>query len=116
MKHQRNKDPRQDGGQSEGLENLVPDGNVHQSEFSIEQHLELIGHISTSLSVPFCLPKASLYVLGIAVASADVDLVEWNIEWDCADLSSRFPVGLLSGVEVLSDGISASVPKSDPFD
>lgn len=66
--------------------------------------------------MPLALPKSRLQIRAVSIACRDVDLIEGHVNRVHLDLSVGFPVGFLSSVEVLADGIGTGVPEANTFD
>jgi hypothetical protein len=84
-------------------------------EWALHKHVNIVRHVGHTSGVTLSLPETGLEVLPVALASLDRQLVEGCEDGDRHDCSFSLPEGLLGHVEILSDGVGASVPPSDFF-
>ncbi len=63
----------------------------------------------------FGLPKSGFQISAVSISSGKVKLVERCVDGNCDGFALRFPHGLLSGMEIFSDGLFNSIPEPHSF-
>lgn len=111
----RNYDPWEYSGYSKSFEDEPENQQIFVSKGLSQEHLETVGYISNSLSMSFSLPESSLDIRAVPVTSANVDLVEGNIDRSRLDGHPGFPVSFYSCMEVLSYSIGTGIPIAYSF-
>lgn len=90
--------------------------DILKHKWALEQHVQAVGHVRHSPGMTFRLPKSSFHVLAVAFPSGQWELVERYINRDSFYISLFFPVTFLTCVKILSNCISACVPKPNFLD
>lgn len=63
----------------------------------------------------FSLPESGFKICAVSVSSGQIKLVERGINGHSDSLALSFPHGLLSGMEILTNGLLYSVPEAHSF-
>lgn len=88
---------------------------VFEGEAAFKKADEVVGNLDLTLTVSFGLVKPGHEICSVALASADAELVGWDVNGHDPRRSSRLPVGLRWSPDVFSPGVLASVPEADPL-